>query len=28
VTDKALEEAVRKAGEQYKGKVVERKQER
>ena len=28
VTDKALEEAVRKAGEQYMGKVVERKQER
>lgn len=24
VTDKTLEEAVRKAGEQYKGKVVER----
>lgn len=28
VTDKTLEEAVRKAGGQYKGKVVERKQER
>ncbi|MDA8430069.1 MAG: heavy metal-associated domain-containing protein [Geobacteraceae bacterium] len=28
VTDKALEEAVRKASEQYKGIVVERKQER
>lgn len=26
VTDKTLEEAVRKAGGQYKGKVVERKQ--
>ena len=28
VTDKALEEAVQKAGEQYKGKVIERKQAR
>lgn len=28
VTDKALEEAVRKAGEQFKGKVIERKPER